>query len=139
MSWDPARYLSFAGHRLRPALDLMQRIALATPKSVVDLGCGPGNVTAMLRERWPEAALVGVDNSPEMLRKARHDFPAIAWTEADIAGWQAARPVDVIFSNAALHWVPDHAQLLPRLVSQLASHGVLAVQMPHNHRAPSHA
>src|SRR5439155_22226666 len=133
MTWDPARYLAFAGHRLRPALDLMQRIPLAAPESITDLGCGPGNVTAMLRERWPRAALVGVDNSDDMLAKAQRDYPAIEWRSGDVATWTPPRPVALIFSNAALHWVPEHKQLFPRLLHQLRPDGVLAVQMPANH------
>lgn len=138
MSWDPDRYLQHASPRLRPATDLLARIPLQAPRQVVDLGCGPGHVTRLLRERWPLAAVCGVDASPQMLARARRDAPDLAWVEADIAAWVPDRPVDLIFSNAALHWLDDHAGLLPRLVSCLAPGGVLAVQMPANFEAPSH-
>lgn len=147
--WDPDQYLKFANHRLRPALDLMARIPLASCRSVWDLGCGTGNVTRLLAERWPEAAVYGLDSSADMLSKARAGSPAaapeqhtehhdIVWIHDDIAAWTAPEPVDLLFSNAALHWLPDHGALLPRLVGQLTEGGVLAVQVPRNFSAPSH-
>jgi trans-aconitate 2-methyltransferase len=136
--WDPAKYLEFAGHRLRPALDLLARVPAAAPAVVHDLGCGAGNVTRLLVERWPGAAVTGVDGSAAMLESARAAVPGVAWIRADIAAWRADRPADVVFSNAALHWLDDHAGLFPRLVSGLAPGGTLAVQMPRNHGAPSH-
>jgi trans-aconitate 2-methyltransferase len=137
--WDPAQYLKFAGHRLRPAIDLLARVDLATPGDVCDLGAGAGNVTRLLKERWPSARVTGVDASAEMLAKASADAPGIAWQRADLAAWAPPRPPDLIFSNAALHWLPDHDRLFPRLLSCLAPGGVLAVQMPRNFAAPSHA
>ena len=136
--WDPAKYLEFAGHRLRPALDLLARVPAAAPAVVQDLGCGAGNVTRLLVERWPGAAVTGVDGSAAMLESARAAVPAVEWIRADIADWRGDRPADVVFSNAALHWLDDHAGLFPRLVSGLAPGGTLAVQMPRNHGAPSH-
>ena len=138
MSWNPDLYLSFGDHRLRPALDLMARIPLAAPRRIVDLGCGPGNVTRFLAERWPEAAVTGIDNAPEMLARARKDYPALAWAEGDIAAWRAEPPVDLLFTNAALQWLDDHAALYPRLLSQVAPGGVMAVQVPRNDESPSH-
>ena len=137
-SWDPAQYLKFADHRLRPALDLMAQIALAAPRRIYDLGCGPGTITRMLQERWPEAAVTGVDSSADMLAKARIDSAGIAFEQADIAHWSAPAPADLIFTNATLHWLDDHAALLPRLAAQLAPKGVLAIQMPDNRQSPSH-
>jgi len=139
--WDPAQYLAFAGLRLRPALELLARIPLAAPRRVVDLGCGAGNVTGALRRRWPDAELTGVDNSPQMLAQAaREPIPGapVQWQFGDLALWTPPQPCDLIFSNAALHWIGDHAQLFPRLIGQLAPQGVLAVQMPRNFSAPSH-
>jgi trans-aconitate 2-methyltransferase len=136
--WDPAQYLKFAGHRLRPALDLLNRIDLAAPAHVYDLGAGAGNVTRLLRARWPEARITGVDDSAEMLAKAAAESPDIAWQQADLATWRPARPADLIYSNAALHWLPDHAKLFPKLLDGLAPGGVLAVQIPRNFSAPSH-
>ncbi|MBI2467250.1 MAG: methyltransferase domain-containing protein, partial [Candidatus Rokubacteria bacterium] len=138
MPWDPAQYLKFAGHRLRPAVDLLSRIDVATPAEVYDLGAGAGNVTRLLRERWPNARITGVDESQEMLAKAAAGAPEIVWQRADLATWRPPRPADVIYSNAALHWLGDHDRLFPGLLSALAPGGVLAVQMPRNFSAPSH-
>lgn len=138
MSWDPAQYLKFAGHRLRPAVDLLNRVDADAPAEVYDLGAGTGNVTRLLAARWPGARVTGVDASAEMLAKATADAPGIAWERADLAAWRPPRPADVIFSNAALHWVGDHARLFPALLGALAPGGVLAVQMPRNFGAPSH-
>ena len=138
MQWNPAQYLGFADLRLRPALDLLARVPVAEATLAVDLGCGPGNVTPFLKQRWPAADVVGVDGSPEMLARARQAMPQGRFVAADIAGWMAERAPDVIFSNAALHWLDDHAALFPRLFAMLRPGGALAVQMPRNHEAPSH-
>jgi trans-aconitate 2-methyltransferase len=137
-TWDPRQYLKFADHRLRPALDLLTQIPLDAPATVHDLGCGPGNITRLLAERWPEAHVTGLDSSAEMLAKARQEAPGIAFVQADIAGWTAPATADLLFSNSTLQWLEHHAALFPRLLAQLAPGGVLAVQMPHNHEAPSH-
>lgn len=136
--WDPAQYLKFADHRLRPAIDLLNRIDVADPAEVYDLGAGAGNVTRLLKARWPNARITGVDESHEMLVKAAAGDPEIVWQRADLATWRPARPADVIYSNAALHWLGDHHRLFPALLSALAPGGVLAVQMPRNFSAPSH-
>ena len=138
MAWDPAQYLAFAGERLIPALDLLSRIPLAAPGTVIDLGCGAGNVTKALKQRWPEAVFTGVDGSPDMLARARAEDPDIEWVDADLNDWKPGAPVDVIYSNAALHWLDDHAALFPRLLGHIAPGGFLAVQMPRNWAAPSH-
>ncbi len=135
--WDPAQYLKFDDHRLRPALDLLARIPIVEARQIWDLGCGTGNVTALLAEKWPDARVTGLDSSPEMLAKARAN-PAIAWVEGDVTTWTAPSPVDLVFTNAVLHWVPDHANLLPRLLDQLRKGGALGVQMPRQFGAPSH-
>ncbi len=136
-NWDPAQYLKFADHRLRPVIDLMARIPLERPASVYDLGCGPGNATRLLAERWPQAGVTGVDGSAAMLDKARA-IPGITWEQADVAAWRPPAPADLIFSNAALHWVDGHETLFPRLLAALRPGGVLAVQMPHQAANPSH-
>lgn len=136
-TWDPSQYLKFADHRLRPALDLIARIPLGEARSIWDLGCGPGTVTLLLKERWPHASICGLDSSSAMLDKARA-IAGIAWAEGDIARWTPDAPADLVFSNAALHWVQDHARLFPHLVRQVRRGGVLAVQMPRNFTAPSH-
>jgi trans-aconitate 2-methyltransferase len=138
MPWDAAQYLKFAGPRLRPALDLLSRIDAAHPHIVYDLGAGAGNVTRLLKERWPDAAITGVDESAEMLESAAANAPGITWQRADLDRWRPERPADVIYSNAALHWLGDHAVLFARLIEMLAAGGVLAVQMPRNFLAPSH-
>jgi trans-aconitate 2-methyltransferase len=139
LTWQPERYLAFADQRTRPARDLLARVALANPARVADLGCGPGNSTALLARRWPEAAIIGVDSSPEMLAEARTSGVRATWVEADIAAWTPDDPLDLIYANAALQWLDHHATLLPRLLGQLRAAGVLAVQMPRNFEAPSHA
>lgn len=138
MSWDPTQYLKFGDHRLRPAIDLLNRIDREQPRNVYDLGAGAGNVTRLLQTRWPDARITGVDDSREMLERAEVAAPQISWQESDLATWQPDVPADVIYSNAALHWVEGHDRVLTNLVSYLAPGGVLAVQMPRNFSARSH-
>ncbi len=134
--WDPAQYLRFADERLRPALDLIARIPHPSPRRVVDLGCGAGNALPVLAARFPGAEILGVDGSPAMLAKAAAGSGGFRTELADIARWSPTAPVDVIFSNAALHWLTGHESLFPRLLRCLAPGGVLAVQMPAMHEAP---
>jgi len=136
--WDPALYRRYEDERTRPARDLLARVPHVAPRRVVDLGCGPGNSTELLIARWPDAEVVGLDNSPGMLASARQRLPRTSFVEADIASWRAPDPVDVIYSNATLQWVGGHRELLPRLFAQLAPGGALAVQMPDNLDEPSH-
>lgn len=136
-TWDPGQYLKFADHRLRPALDLLARIPVNEPRTIWDLGCGPGNVTLFLKEHWPQAHVTGLDSSAAMLEKARA-IAGIDWIKGDIAAWHADASVDLVYSNAALHWVPDHAKLFPHLMRQVGRGGALAVQMPNNFESPSH-
>ena len=138
MSWNPQQYLKFAQPRLRPALDLLARIDVATPERVYDLGCGTGNITKLLAERWPQARVAGVDDSAEMLAQARQASMTIEWIQASLATWRPQREGDVVYSNAALHWLPDHESLFPSIAQCVASGGTLAVQMPRNFLAPSH-
>lgn len=137
-AWDPGQYLKFSADRLRPALELIARIPLEAPETVVDLGCGPGTVTRILAERWPDARITGLDSSPDMLAEARSGGETIQWVEGDAATWAPEAPVDLLFSNAALHWLDDHAALFPRLLDCVRPGGVLAVQMPNNFGQPSH-
>ncbi len=118
-AWDPAQYLRFAGPRLQPAIDLLSRIELSEPRRVVDLGCGTGTSTSLLAQRWPRAAIIGVDDSPQMLASARAEQPEVVWREADIGSWKAETPADVIFSNAALHWLDHHENVFPGLLGQV--------------------
>ena len=137
-AWDPAQYLKFADHRLRPALDLVGRIPLAEPERIYDLGCGSGNVTRMLAERWPDAAVTGVDNSPQMLQRARATPSRVRWQHGDLGDWQPDAVPALLYSNAVIQWLPDHGELIPRLWSLLPSGGCLAVQAPQSWDLPSH-
>jgi trans-aconitate 2-methyltransferase len=136
--WQPALYKRFAGERERPALDLIERIPLDNPGFILDLGCGAGNVTALLRARWPQARLMGMDNSPAMLKAAREVLPDVDFVEGDAARWSPPEPADLLFTNAVLQWLPDHERLFPHLFGHLKPGGVLAVQMPRNFDRPSH-
>jgi trans-aconitate 2-methyltransferase len=137
-SWNPNQYLEFNDERTQPCRDLVARIALKDPAPIVDLGCGPGNSTQVLMERWPAAKILGLDSSPDMIAKARQTYPAGEWATADIATWSAPEPFDLVFSNAALQWVPGHETLYPRLLEQVVPGGALAVQVPFNMGAPAH-
>ncbi len=136
--WDTTQYLRFADHRLRPALELLDRIALESPGVVYDLGCGTGSVARLMAERWPGARVSGVDNSPQMLATAAATPARVRWVEADIERWQPEQAPDLIYSNATLHWVDGHRQLFPRLAGWLNPGGCLAVQMPLSWSTPSH-
>jgi len=136
--WDPARYAAFRDLRLRPALDLLAQVSGLPPGEIVDLGCGDGAVAGALAARFPGRGLVGVDNSAAMLGKAGELLRYDRLIEADIATWEPLVRPALIFSNAALNWVPDHAVLMPRLALMLRPKGVLAVQMPRQGDAPSH-
>lgn len=136
--WNPALYRRYEDQRTRPAHELLARVPLISPARVVDLGCGPGNSTELLRQRFPDAELLGVDNSEAMLASARKRLPQVAFVHGDIAAWVPARPPDLIYANAALQWVPAHETLVPRLFDLLAPGGVLAIQMPDNQQEPTH-
>jgi trans-aconitate 2-methyltransferase len=141
MTWNPQQYLQFEDERVRPALDLLARVRAVAPRVVVDLGCGAGNVTRLLGARWPEARIIGVDNSATMLAKARAAVAGDArytFVEADLQAWRPDAPADVVYSNAALQWLGDHAGLFPRVAQMAAAGGTLAIQMPDNVQAPSH-
>jgi trans-aconitate 2-methyltransferase len=137
-AWDAERYLQFADERTQPARDLIARVALPSPGRIADLGCGPGNSTAALRARWPGSRLLGLDSSPEMIAKAKASDPDVRWVLGDLAEWEAKKPFDLVFSNAALQWVPHHETVFPRLMNQVAGGGALAVQMPFHHESPLH-
>jgi len=147
-AWSPSLYVRFEDARTRPAADLLARVPLddvpppdgrpAAPLRIVDLGCGPGNSTALLRARFPGALVRGLDASPEMLAAARARLPDVGFEIADLATWMPAEPVDLLYANAVFQWVPDHLAVLVRLMGGLAPGGVLAVQMPDNLDEPSH-
>lgn len=135
-SWDPGNYLRFSDERTRPAVDLASRVALDAPEAVIDLGCGPGNSTQVLRMRWPSARVAGLDNSPEMIAAAREAHPGQEWILGSIEDWSADAPYDLVFSNAALQWASDHVALTRRLFDQVASGGALAFQIPARDYSP---
>ena len=143
-TWDPDRYLAYADERGRPFVDLLARVPAEEPRIVVDLGCGPGTLTALLADRWPGAAVTGVDSSPEMIEAAR-SIEGVTWEVADVRDWARLdplalhAPVDVMVSNATLQWVPEHLELLPGLLARIAPGGWLAFQVPGNFDEPSHA
>jgi trans-aconitate 2-methyltransferase len=139
--WDPDRYLTYADERGRPFVELLARVDAERPRTVVDLGCGPGNLTRLLGDRWPDARVTGLDSSPEMIAKAREAAGDIRYDVADLRDWVASDerpPVDVLVSNATLQWVPDHLELLPGLVDAVTPGGWLAFQVPGNFDEPSH-
>lgn len=137
--WDPGLYTRFEAQRTRPAADLLAQVRLDRAERIVDLGCGPGNSTALLAQRFPKSQLLGIDSSAAMLATARQRLPQVAFERADIGSWIGPAPVDLLYANAALQWVPDHARLLPQLLSQLRAGGVLALQVPDNRDEPSHS
>jgi trans-aconitate 2-methyltransferase len=138
--WDPGQYQRFSDERSRPFADLTARIGTDDPGFVVDLGCGPGHLTADLARRWPGSRVHGVDNSAEMIEAARHEEkpPRLTFERADLRDWRPAGPVDVIVSNAVLQWVPGHLDLLPGWVDWLNPGGWLAFQLPGNFDQPPH-
>ena len=135
--WDPERYLRHADERGRPFHDLLARVGAERPRHVVDLGCGPATLTALLAQRWPGAEVVGLDSSPEMVAAAQ-DVAGVRVERGDLRDWRPEQPVDVLVSNATLQWVPGHLDLLPGLVAALAPGGELALQLPGNLGEPSH-
>jgi trans-aconitate 2-methyltransferase len=140
-TWDPERYLTYADERGRPFAELLARIGAERPRTVVDLGCGPGNLTRLLAQRWPGAEVTGIDSSPEMIARARTTVHGATFEGGDLRDWVAATApasVDVLVSNATLQWVPGHLDLLPGLLRAVADDGWLAFQVPGNFGEPSH-
>ncbi len=137
-TWDPRTYLQFAEVRFRAGLDLLQRVPPGEYRRIYDLGCGTGHLTRILKERFPGSRVTGIDSSPEMLAEARREFPEISWAQADIAAWRPRDSADLLFSNAALQWLPLRETLLQALLRLLRPGGVLAVQMPRHFESPAH-
>ncbi|NMH99910.1 trans-aconitate 2-methyltransferase [Pseudonocardia acidicola] len=136
-TWDPARYLAFDDHRARPFHDLLARVGATAPRRVVDLGCGPGHLTGVLAARWPDATVEALDSSPEMVAAAR--TRGVAAQLRDVVDWMPGPDTDVVVTNAVLHWVPTHPELLPRWIAALPRGAWFALQVPGNVEAPSHA
>jgi trans-aconitate 2-methyltransferase len=139
MTWSAKQYSTFEEERTRPVRDLVAAVPATHPvHTAIDLGCGPGNSTEVLAQRFAQAAVSGIDSSGDMIDAARQRLPGVPFAVADIAGWRAAQPMDLILANASLQWLPDHATLYPQLVAQLARGGHLAVQTPDNLQEPAH-
>ena len=136
--WDAEVYLKFANERTQPSLDLIQRIKLEEPGRIIDLGCGPGNSTQALRRRWPQATVVGLDNSPQMIGRAIETYPDGSWEVGDARTWTAREPFDLVFSNAMLQWLPDHTRVCRHLFAQVGPAGALAVQIPYHYDSALH-
>ncbi len=138
MSWSAAQYVKFEEERTRPVRDLIARIPTANVARAADIGCGPGNSTEVLRERYPQAHIVAVDSSSDMIDAARKRLPTVAFEVGDIQQWRPEQPLDVILANAVLQWIPGHEMLMPALIARLNPGGALAVQTPDNLDEPSH-
>jgi trans-aconitate 2-methyltransferase len=138
--WDPQQYLRYEHERERPFAELLARIAHPRPRQIVDLGCGPGTTTAQLLQRWPDARVTGIDNSPEMIAHARSLAVEgrLEFRQGDLRDWHPDKPVDVLLSTATLQWVPGHEMLFPTFVHSLAPGGAFAFQVPANFGEPSH-
>lgn len=135
-SWNPDQYLKFARERTQASVDLVSRIEVENPRSIIDIGCGPGNSTRVLRDRWPNAHFSGLDNSEEMISKARTDFPDIEWITGDVRSYRFTEEYDIVFSNAAIQWIPDHKELVPGLFNIVRPGGALAIQVPADQDSP---
>lgn len=128
--WNPELYLKFGKERTQPSIDLVSRIDMTNPAKIIDIGCGPGNSTQVLAQRWPTAKIVGVDNSPAMIEKAKKDYPHQEWAIVDAGKDEINDRYDIVFSNATIQWIPDHAALLKRFHNLLTDNGTIAIQVP---------
>jgi trans-aconitate 2-methyltransferase len=138
MAWSPAQYVKFEDQRTRPARDLIAQVPLEQVTRGVDLGCGPGNSTELLVERWGAAGISGLDSDAAMLEAARKRLPCTVFEQADLADWRPSEPVELLFANAVFQWLPNHLDIFEQLMDGLVPGGVLAVQMPDNRNEPSH-
>jgi trans-aconitate 2-methyltransferase len=136
--WNPSQYLKFSDHRIRPALELLERVNVDSPRLIYDLGCGSGNITKIISNRWHSATIFGLDNSDEMLAKASTEKSKIQWIKNSIENWSPDELADLIYSNSTLHWINRHEELFPKLLSSLKQGGCLAIQMPLSWEMPSH-
>jgi trans-aconitate 2-methyltransferase len=138
MQWDPSQYQRYADERGRPFIDLLAQVGAHAPRTVVDLGCGPGNLTALLRERWPAADIIGIDSSPEMIKRAQDEVYGPRFIEQDVREWQPSADTDVVITNATLQWIPEHVALVRSWLATLPAGAWFAAQVPSNFASPSH-
>lgn len=136
--WNPNQYLKFATERTQASVDLASRIEIENPQSIIDVGCGPGNSTQVLRRRWNNADIFGIDSSADMIAKASHDYQNVEWIVGDASIFEFERRYDIVFSNAAVQWMPNHEAIIPRLFGNVSQGGALAVQMPQDKELPIH-
>lgn len=138
--WEPKQYLKFSGERTQPAVDLANRVDIVKPGKILDIGCGPGNSTAALKRRYPNARILGIDNSNNMIEAAKRDHPDLDFMlcDANIELHKLDNDWDIVFSNACIQWLPDHYRLLPEMMHLLRESGILAVQTPMNYQEPIH-
>ncbi len=128
--WDPGLYMKFGDERTRPSIDLVSRIDIENPKTIIDIGCGPGNSTRILHQRWPESRITGIDNSPAMIEKAKNDYPGQEWKIADAAKFNPGEKYDIVFSNATIQWISNHEKLIAGFMDLVGEQGALAIQIP---------
>ncbi len=128
--WNPDLYLRFGKERIQPSIDLVSRIKIDDPSKIIDIGCGPGNSTQVLAQRWPDSDIIGIDNSPAMIEKAKKDYPDQNWEILDARKDEFTDTYDIIFSNATIQWIPDHEALFKKLFRSLNKKGLLAIQIP---------
>jgi trans-aconitate 2-methyltransferase len=137
--WNPELYLKFDRERTQPSVDLVTRIDFDHPKKIIDIGCGPGNSTQILVQRWPYAEIIGVDNSPAMIERAKKDYPNQNWRMIDAGRDEIEGNYDIFFSNATIQWIPKHSELLKRFHNLLTDKGLIAIQVPQFWDRKSHS
>lgn len=128
--WKPDLYMQFKSERTQPSIDLVSKLNIIDPKNIIDIGCGPGNSTQILANRWPNSNIIGIDRSESMIEKAKHDFPNQKWELANASEYTSSRKFDIIFSNAVIQWIPNHEKLFKKFYNMLSQSGVVAIQIP---------
>lgn len=135
--WNPELYLKFNEERTQPAIDLATRINILSPKNIIDIGCGPGNSTQVLSRKWPDSKIIGIDNSTAMIESAEKNHPEMEWKVTDASKLKTETKYDIVFSNAAIQWIPNHEKLISSLVDLLTDNGALAIQVPQYFTMPA--
>jgi trans-aconitate 2-methyltransferase len=138
VDWNPTAYMSYSRERAQPIIDFVAHLQQLAPKNIVDLGCGPGTSTGILRQAFPQARILGIDSSPAMISKAKAVLPGVTFLENNAAAWRPGPETDLVFSNALFQWVPDHHQVIREILQAMRRGATLAIQMPDNLGEPSH-